>query len=84
MNCLVQKWYQPWVQSRPWCDVRRPLLSSSDKREEVAEKKENLGMKEMSAQVMMGEAETVYFEHLEVSPVHTEPVETFFKIPPPA
>jgi len=88
MNCLLQQRYQPWVQSGPWSDVMRPLLSSSDKREEVAEKEENLGMKEMSAQLMTGEEKNVYFEHLEltcscdVSPVHAEPVEMFFKTSP--
>ena len=39
MNCLIQKRYLPCVHSSPWCDVMRPLLSSSDKREEVAPKK---------------------------------------------
>lgn len=54
MNCLAQKWYPPWIQSSPWRDVLRPLLSSSDKREEVAgkKKKEN----GMSVQVVTGEA----------------------------
>lgn len=42
MNCLVQKRHQLWVQCGPWCDVMRPLLSSSDKKEEVAEKKRKL------------------------------------------
>lgn len=91
MNRLVQELYLPWVQSTPWRDVMRPLLSSSDKREEVAgKKKENLGMKEKPVQVMMGKQKTVYFEHLELtsssefSPVHAEPAEMVFKIFPSA